>query len=173
MLKGEMETQPEQITISISGTKFEIELDLLLKLPDTRLGKMATMLKMAQAVKNSDSPEIGSIVSYSRPLSMFEAVLAYYQTGQLHIPSHVCPKAFKLELDFWEIDSNELENCCLYKYLSAMTDFETMDQFRESLLENQSSTLLSGISTLQSVKQRLWSIIDNRETSIYAKVIHY
>ena len=40
---------------------------------------------------------------------MFAEVLNYYRTGKLHYPTSVCGPLFEEELEFWGLDSNQVE----------------------------------------------------------------
>ncbi|KAJ8310919.1 hypothetical protein KUTeg_012784 [Tegillarca granosa] len=66
---------------------------------------------------------------YQRSATSFEAILNFYQTGKLHIPNQVCPKSFKLELDFWQVGMDNLDQCCLHKYLIFRSNADIMDTF--------------------------------------------
>jgi hypothetical protein len=43
-------------------------------------------------------------------------VLNYYRTGKLHYPTDVCGPLFEEELEFWGLDSNQVEPCCWMTY---------------------------------------------------------
>ena len=51
------------------------------------------------------------------PLS-FNAILLFYVSGELHMPSAVCPSVFKNELTFWGINWKDMNHCCLRNYVS-------------------------------------------------------
>ncbi len=38
------------------------------------------------------------------------------RTGKLHYPTHVCGPLFEEELEFWGLDSNQVEPCCWMTY---------------------------------------------------------
>ncbi|CAG0914008.1 unnamed protein product, partial [Notodromas monacha] len=42
----------------------------------------------------------------------------YYRTGKLHYPTDVCGPLFEEELEFWSLDSNQVEPCCWMTYTS-------------------------------------------------------
>lgn len=47
-------------------------------------------------------------------------VLNYYRTGKLHYPTDVCGPLFEEELEFWGLDSNQVEPCCWMTYTQVM-----------------------------------------------------
>lgn len=42
--------------------------------------------------------------------------LFYFRTGKLHYPTDVCGPLFEEELEFWGLDSNQVEPCCWSTY---------------------------------------------------------
>ncbi|KAL4221186.1 Potassium voltage-gated channel subfamily A member 2 [Mactra antiquata] len=106
---------------------------------------------------------------FKRPVQSFDAVLAYYQTGDLHMPTSVCPGSFKTELEFWGLDPQIMAKCCYYRYLSFQDDQETLDKFHQHLFPEvgQQKTPLR---CLGGVRQTLWRIFDFHDKSILAKI---
>ena len=47
---------------------------------------------------------------------MFGQILNYYRTGKLHYPTDVCGPLFEEELEYWGLDSNQVEPCCWMTY---------------------------------------------------------
>ena len=88
-----------KVTCTVSGSPFEISCKCL-------------PLMVTEAKKNG-TPLVFDI---DHPAERFAAILAYYQTGELHIPAGLCPGAFQRELLYWDIDSGKLSDCCIAKY---------------------------------------------------------
>lgn len=40
----------------------------------------------------------------------------FTRTGKLHYPTDVCGPLFEEELEFWGLDSNQVEPCCWMTY---------------------------------------------------------
>ena len=57
------------------------------------------------------------IVPHRHP-GVFAQILNYYRTGKLHYPTDVCGPLFEEELEFWGLDSNQVEPCCWMTYTS-------------------------------------------------------
>ena len=47
---------------------------------------------------------------------VFGMILNYYRTGKLHYPTDVCGPLFEEELEYWGLDSNQVEPCCWMTY---------------------------------------------------------
>ena len=93
-------------TLSVSGTRFEISCS---KLEEESFQRLPLMV--SEAKKNGMPLEF----EIERPVERFAAIAAYYQTGELHIPTGVCPGAFQKELQYWGVDSDKMEECCMVR----------------------------------------------------------
>ena len=52
-------------------------------------------------------------------LILTEFLFGYFnRTGKLHYPTDVCGPLFEEELEFWGLDSNQVEPCCWMTYTS-------------------------------------------------------
>ena len=45
----------------------------------------------------------------------------YKRTGKLHYPTDVCGPLFEEELEYWGLDSNQVEPCCWMTYTQVST----------------------------------------------------
>ena len=43
-------------------------------------------------------------------------LMSVSRTGKLHYPTNVCGPLFEEELEFWGLDSNQVEPCCWMTY---------------------------------------------------------
>ena len=56
------------------------------------------------------------IIYHTRHPGVFAQILNYYRTGKLHYPTDVCGPLFEEELEYWGLDSNQVEPCCWMTY---------------------------------------------------------
>jgi hypothetical protein len=103
-----------RVRIEIGGQVFTIPRESLEKGPTSRLQKMYRSAFASYKTR---------VIVEERPHEMFAAILAMYQTGELHIPLTSCPGAFMNELHFWEIPVELLSPCC----------YNRLDRFIKSL----------------------------------------
>jgi hypothetical protein len=47
--------------------------------------------------------------------------LFFARTGKLHYPTDVCGPLFEEELEFWGLDSNQVEPCCWMTYTQVIS----------------------------------------------------
>ena len=80
----------------------------LKKIPATRLSRLTEALSNYDAVLNE--------YYFDRHPGVFAQILNYYRTGKLHYPTDVCGPLFETELEYWGLDSNQVEPCCWMTY---------------------------------------------------------
>jgi hypothetical protein len=97
-----------RVRIEVGGQVFTIPVELLENGPSSRLQNL---------YKSTSASNKTCVIAVERPHEMFPAILAMYQTGELHIPMTSCPGAFMNELAFWEIPAESLSSCCYNRYL--------------------------------------------------------
>ncbi|XP_021376164.1 potassium voltage-gated channel subfamily A member 4-like [Mizuhopecten yessoensis] len=163
-----MDAPPQIFELNISGKLFEVAGDILARFPNSRLGKVA--------VESPLSPNQGTgtkkTLFFSRPSTPFDDILAYYQTGELHMPSNVCPKAYKRELEFWGLDPDDMQHCCRFKYLAFFDDFETISAFHACIDETSYVPPRNNVmSPIGKCRARIWSIIEHEEATAISKVV--
>ncbi|XP_062582053.1 potassium voltage-gated channel subfamily B member 2-like [Saccostrea cucullata] len=147
-------SKPSSAEISVSGTKFEIPVKNILKYPGTLLEKMLPEL--------TEKTEI----SFNRPDDAFKSIQNFYLTSKLHMARNMCPEEFAEEMEYWGIKTEMLEPCCLYRYLAFKQQEEMTRQFRKTI----HPTSEPETTKCSSWRQRLWLIVDNRDSSPLAKV---
>lgn len=91
------------VTLEVCGQNFPICADTIEQGPSSRLTNL---------YKTGLSHGKSERIIVNRPAESFAAILAFYQTGELHIPMTSCPGAFLNELEFWEISPEALSRCC-------------------------------------------------------------
>lgn len=57
-----------------------------------------------------------NVIVYMKKKKKTIFVYILYRTGKLHYPTDVCGPLFEEELEFWGLDSNQVEPCCWSTY---------------------------------------------------------
>jgi hypothetical protein len=96
----------DRVKLNVSGTYFEFDKKLL------KEGKSPKLTRICSESRKEGIP-MEATVDCS-PF-VFGSILAYLQTGELHIPPGVCPGAFRREMEFWELDYDCLHPCCVFR----------------------------------------------------------
>ncbi len=91
-----------------SNCRHETYKATLKKIPATRLSRLTENLGNYDPVLNE--------YFFDRHPGVFAQILNYYRTGKLHYPTDVCGPLFEEELEYWGLDSNQVEPCCWMTY---------------------------------------------------------
>ncbi|VDD82606.1 unnamed protein product [Mesocestoides corti] len=168
-----------RVILNVGGIRHETYKATLKKIPATRLSRLT------EALANYD-PLLNEYF-FDRHPGVFAQILNYYRTGKLHYPTDVCGPLFEEELEFWGLDSNQVEPCCWMTYtrhretqdtlqtlerLDIDTDKKTEEELYEKFhLEEQ--YLTGTLTKWQKWKPKLWALIDEPYSSLYAKIVAF
>ena len=124
------------------------------------------------------------VTEHCRHPGVFAEVLNYYRTGKLHYPTSVCGPLFEEELEYWGLDSNQVEPCCWLTYTrhrdtqATLSVLDTLDSELQKKTEEELARMFGyeeeyhgGNMTLwMKIKPMVWMMFDEPKSSIYAKV---
>jgi hypothetical protein len=100
--------QNSNLATPFSVCRHETYKATLKKIPATRLSRLTENLGNYDPVLNE--------YFFDRHPGVFAQILNYYRTGKLHYPTDVCGPLFEEELEYWGLDSNQVEPCCWMTY---------------------------------------------------------
>ncbi|XP_053205511.1 potassium voltage-gated channel protein Shaw-like isoform X2 [Panonychus citri] len=166
-----------RVVLNVGGIRHETYKATLKKIPATRLSRLTDALANYDPVLNE--------YFFDRHPGVFGQILNYYRTGKLHYPTDVCGPLFEEELEFWGLDSNQVEPCCWMTYTSHRDTQDTLAVLDRLDLDTDKPTdeeiaakfgfeddYLNGtMSWWQRVKPKIWSLFDEPYSSFPAKVI--
>ncbi|XP_001603960.1 potassium voltage-gated channel protein Shaw-like [Nasonia vitripennis] len=171
-----METE-NRVVLNVGGIRHETYKATLKKIPATRLSRLT------EAVVNYDP--ILNEYFFDRHPGVFGQVLNYYRTGKLHYPTDVCGPLFEEELEFWGLDSNQVEPCCWSTYSvyrdtqSTLAILDKLDVDGERQHQNETQLFSSyeeeyvrgQLTRWQRLKPRIWALFDEPYSSNVAKLL--
>ena len=154
------------VRLNVGGKVFQASWQLLLQVPDSRLGRIAQCRDDTelQAYCDNYSPQNNELFFNIRYRNFID-ILDFYRAGALHISSDCCPIAFVSDLHYWGLSVNQLSTCCLKKYVDTkeQLDWEALPQ--EEVKEEE---FKQGTPKLQRV---MWNLFEHPHTSTAARVI--
>ena len=112
--------QGDSLRINISGTAFIIPTDFLKGKEHTRLGRLSPA--------NIYYGDSSTNYFFFRDPSLFPTIIGYYATGKIHVPTNICGRALKEELEFWQISETVIQPCCYGKYLEGQVDDNVLQE---------------------------------------------
>nr|CAD7202110.1 unnamed protein product [Timema douglasi] len=166
-----------RIILNVGGIRYETYKATLKKIPATRLSRLTEALANYDPILNE--------YFFDRHPGVFTQVLNYYRTGKLHYPTNVCGPLFEEELEFWGLDSNQVEPCCWSTYSihrdtqATLAILDKLDIDSEKPSEEEIARMFGyeddyvagTLSTWQRLKPRIWSLFDEPYSCMGAKVV--
>ncbi|XP_041349491.1 potassium voltage-gated channel subfamily S member 3-like [Gigantopelta aegis] len=147
------------IRLNVSGKRFLIKRETLLRYPGTRLAELGT-----------SSPEYNPSTKdyyFDRNSKLVPFILDLYRTGELHLPQNFCPSAIKVELLFWGIPEDAISDCCWKLYFRHAKDMNIFHVIRNALrsLSPDSDVVVD------SLRQKIWLTMSVPDYSFFAKLV--
>ncbi|XP_042880554.1 potassium voltage-gated channel protein Shaw-like [Penaeus japonicus] len=166
-----------RIILNVGGIRFETYKATLKKIPATRLSRLTEALANYDPILNE--------YFFDRHPGVFAQILNYYRTGKLHYPTNVCGPLFEEELEFWGLDSNQVEPCCWMTYtihrdtqatlaILDKLDVDTDKPSDEEIARKfgyEDEYLNGRLNWWQRTRPKIWSLFDEPYSSWMAKVI--
>ena len=149
--------------LNVGGVRYETTWDTLLRLPNTKLGAIATLRKNKGNDNGNNNEEAD--LFFDRSPEVFNFILDLYRTGQLHLPTCVCGATIKNELEYWEIPRDMIERCCLQTYYKYENDKDVLDQIEKSYEETT-----PGVTGKECFRKSVWRILHEPRSSRAALV---
>lgn len=126
--------------------------------------------KLANLTKIDDSYDACSGEYYfDRNPTVFNSVLDYYSSGEMHLASNICIQAFRKELDFWKLEPELLAACCWSKYRKAEEEEKTLARVQDEwgvFNADPGSQFTQKMGTLL----KIWVFMNEPQSSSAAKV---
>ncbi|CAK5120208.1 unnamed protein product [Meloidogyne enterolobii] len=152
-----------RIILNVGGIRYETYSHVLKKIPATRLSRLTPNLSNYDPVKNE--------YFFDRHPGAFSLILNYYRTGKLHYPADVCGPLFEEELEFWGLDSNQVEPCSLIESMEMDTDIRPTQEDVAKKFGWEDEYNNGKLNLWQKVKPKLWSLFEEPWTSRGARII--
>ncbi|XP_044272546.1 potassium voltage-gated channel protein Shaw-like isoform X2 [Tribolium madens] len=166
-----------RIILNVGGIRYETYKATLKKIPATRLSRLTEALANYDPILNE--------YFFDRHPGVFAQILNYYRTGKLHYPTNVCGPLFEEELEFWGLDSNQVEPCCWSTYsvhrdtqaTLAILDKLDIDTERPSdeevarMFGYEEAYFNGTLTTWQKFKPKIWALFDEPYSSSAAKIV--
>ncbi|KAI4456415.1 voltage-gated potassium channel [Holotrichia oblita] len=164
-----------RIILNVGGIRYETYKATLKKIPATRLSRLTEALANYDPILNE--------YFFDRHPGVFAQILNYYRTGKLHYPTNVCGPLFEEELEFWGLDSNQVEPCCWSTYSihrdtqATLAILDKLDLDSEKPSDEEIARLFGyedayhtgTLTKWQKLKPKIWALFDEPYSSSFAK----
>ncbi|KAM4522631.1 delayed-rectifier potassium channel regulatory subunit KCNS3-like isoform 2-T2 [Odontesthes bonariensis] len=105
--------EEDQVHLNVGGVRHEVNPDMLLRFPHTRLARLLHCQSEAAILELCDDYSPAEKEYYfDRNPRVFLCVLNFYHTGRLHMMEEFCVFSFSQEIEYWGIQELHLSSCC-------------------------------------------------------------
>jgi hypothetical protein len=150
----------KKVVINVGGTRFVTYTSTLRNIENTRL------YHLDEDTIHYDA-DLGEYF-FDRNPSIFEFILEYHRTKELHIPTNYCGPLVKNELIYWCVDEQDIATCCKAPYMEFEEDIN-----REKLLMNEFQVMVDPRLLKKaevSFKYQLYLYLEYPHSSSFAQV---
>ncbi|KAL7979916.1 hypothetical protein Chor_004385 [Crotalus horridus] len=164
-----MKPLEEKIFLNIGGLRYETYASTLQVFPGTKL----CCLTEPQAAATFDYDPDTKEYFFDRSSYLFEEVLNYYRTKELHCSDLICKSVLDEELAYWGLNNTLLAPCCWQKLIIAEGQKEEYGIPEEN---QEAAGLLEQAGRNQSAwrgrwQSRIWTTFEKPFSSLSAKVL--
>jgi hypothetical protein len=176
-------TRKKRILLNLRGIKFDILFETLQKIPNNRLDRLRKLIESSHQNNLTINDELLNVCDdydlvhnefyFNRDPLIFNQILNYYATDNLHIDDSNCISLYTNELSYWMIDDVLVDKCCEWKYLSLKHDIRNELAKRQKLLDGYLLTqrkISFNNFFFPSLRKKLWFMLENPSDSLNARV---
>ena len=161
----EYASEAEWLTLNVGGTMFLTRRSTLRQVPNSLLADLT-----------EDGPYFhppSGQYLFDRNPDIFQYILDYYRTDQLHFPHNLCGPTIKKELDYWGIQEKDIQTCCWNHYREFNEQEETLIKLGSAFntverFEDKKRNFL--MSHVHKWRARIWYFLEDPKSSIGAQV---
>ena len=156
----------ERIKINASGIRFDVFLRIFSRNPNSRLGRLKTILEEKNAKLNEELADLCDDFDLKEKEFYFncdpdvlKCVLIYYKTGDLHFGANLCPKLFEKELTYWQLSQYLIDDCCIGRFTTSKETIQTEMDLKKETLDILYKEENYGI-ILPELRKKVWFVLD-------------
>ncbi|XP_064626837.1 potassium voltage-gated channel subfamily C member 3-like isoform X2 [Lineus longissimus] len=169
----EAEQSGTTINLNIAGVHHQVPLSTLWRFPSTKLARLADYHQ--RKINNGcDDEALSTNYYFNRHPGVFQSIIDFYRTGELHYPSDICGVIAKREFKFWEVSDQTMEACCITNYVSASGNLDILSRFKRKHIKLDKAPEPVDEDEVKTCKMKVWTILDdpkqNWPAMIYATV---
>lgn len=162
-------TTLKYVKLNVRGYKYKVPTSLLEKFPGTRLNQLRYEENKLSLCDDYDC--IKNEYYFNKDPFIFNQILNYMSTNELHLNKNECVASIRNELNYWKIDDNLIKLCCKRNYNEFIHLIDDYENKINDLIDEQYSIEEFG-TCLASFRFHTWNLLTNPESSLLARCIH-
>ncbi|KAK7479945.1 hypothetical protein BaRGS_00028772, partial [Batillaria attramentaria] len=147
------------VQLHVGGKVFSTTTETLTSFPNTKLARLVAQKEQG----NGNNIEL----FFDRNPKIMNSVLDLYRTGELHLPENLCSAVAARELEFWEISTTLIHECCWRKFENHHSDAAIVREIDDFLHDPYDKE--EAIEKL-SMWNKIWFAMEHPSYSLAAKI---
>ncbi|XP_059368553.1 potassium voltage-gated channel subfamily F member 1-like isoform X2 [Carassius carassius] len=170
---GSGASEETEIAVNIGGVKHILHGDVLNRYPETRLAELVNRATDSThedlCALCDDYDDLKREFYFDRDPEAFKCILELYYYGEIHIKRGICPMRFMREMDYWEIDEEYLDECCISSLNEVQTELAEIAEKVKTILDDLEDDVR--VTRGQKCQALLWKLMEKPESSLASRVI--
>uniref|UniRef100_A0A9J7ZC18 Potassium voltage-gated channel, subfamily F, member 1a n=2 Tax=Cyprinus carpio TaxID=7962 RepID=A0A9J7ZC18_CYPCA len=170
---GSEASEETEISVNIGGVKHILYGDVLNRYPETRLAELVNRATDSThedlCALCDDYDDLKREFYFDRDPEAFKSILELYYYGEIHMKRGICPMRFMKEMDYWGIDAEYLDECCISSLNEVQTELAEIAEKVKTILDDLEDDVR--VTRGQKCQAFLWKLMEKPESSLAAGVI--
>ncbi|XP_073708811.1 voltage-gated potassium channel regulatory subunit KCNF1-like [Garra rufa] len=162
-----------EIAVNIGGVKHILYGDILNQYPETRLAKLVNRatdsMQEDLCTLCDDYDDSKREFYFDRDPEAFKCILDLYYYGEIHMKRGICPMCFMKEMDYWGIDMEYLDKCCICRLNEVESELAEIAEEVKTILDDLEDD--ATVTRAQRFQAFLRKLMEKPESSLAARVI--
>ncbi|XP_067670166.1 potassium voltage-gated channel protein Shaw-like [Haliotis asinina] len=153
-----------KVKLNVGGTVFFTTRDTINQHPGTLLSQLSS--------SSSFYDKVNGEYYFDRDPVAFACILNFYRTSELHLPTNLCGNSLRRELKFWQVEENNVSECCWKLLHETDQGKEVIDTLNTKLKDDDMATGMDA-SSWKIWQRRIYLLLDKPNSSKAAKIWSY
>jgi len=169
----------KRVTLNARGVEFRVPLDTFEKLPESRLGKIKSLIENPKLNGVNETLDDlcekydlkANIFYFNGDPNILNMILNYLSTSKLHIDERVtlCGQLDLDEFKYWQVDEDLIDSCCRHKFFSIIDDINDKIEDEKDIIKKYIASNNFGTRFFPKARAKVWQVIESKETK-FSKV---
>lgn len=171
-LKQTSKIKSKRVILNAHGVNYKVPLNSFDKFPDSRLGKIKTLIENSKGSTLTESLEElcdkydskSNIFYFDRDPKALNLILNFFNTGIMHVEQIACGYLLKDEFDYWNFGEECISDCCRENYHQIIDEIDEKIKDEEKIIKRYKAENDFGKSCMPKVRAKAWEIIESKRT---------
>jgi hypothetical protein len=177
------------LVLNARGTKFEVMIGSLARVPNSRLGQISEIIEKPKK-HNADLDKLNGLcdrysedfneIYFNKDSTVLSSILKFYendpsQEKKIHLSLlNACAVELAADFEYWKIEYHDyLDLCCLRKFRSSLNLMQSEKKSQQKIIDEINFKENFGKYFFPKVREAIWLIMEKPSSSIWAKVNFY